>query len=76
MPGRVLTDSVVEIVNDLNRRTTALETYGWVIPNGGALTVKDSNKVTRIIIGLMSDGKTGIRIYDSSSVLQFDQAYT
>ena len=76
MPGRVLTDSVVEIVNDLNRRTTALETYGWVIPNGGALTVKDSNNVTRIIIGLMSDGKTGIRIYDSSSVLQFDQAYT
>ena len=76
MPGRVLTDSVVEIVNDLDRRITAIETYGWVVPNGGTLTVKDSSNITRIIIGKMSDGETGIRIYDSSSVLQFDQTFT
>ena len=76
MPGRVVMDSVVEVVNDLDRRTTAMEAYGWVIPNGGTLTVKDSDNVIRIIIGLMSDGETGIRIYDSSSVLQFDQTYS
>tara|TARA_Y100001951_G_scaffold59523_1_gene47291 strand:- start:489 stop:719 length:231 start_codon:yes stop_codon:yes gene_type:complete len=76
MPGRVLSDSVVDILTPLELRVTNLETYGWVIPPGGALTVTDSSDRTRIIIGLMSDGDTGIRIWDSSGVLQFDETYS
>ena len=76
MPGRVLTDSIVDILNEINVRLTNIETYGWIVPPGGALTVKDSSARTRIIIGLMSDSETGIRIWDSSGVLQFDQTYS
>ena len=76
MPGRVLSDSIVDILTPLELRVTNLETYGWVIPPGGALTVTDSSDRTRIIIGLMSDGDTGIRIWDSSGVLQFDETYS
>jgi len=76
MPGRVLTDSIVDILNEINVRLTNIETYGWIVPPGGALTVKDSSARTRIIIGLMSDNETGIRIWDSSGVLQFDQTYS
>ena len=76
MPGRVLEDNIVEVLTGIENRVNNLETFGWLIPSGGTLTVKDANEVTRIIIGLMSDGETGIRIYDSSSVLQFDQTYS
>jgi hypothetical protein len=76
MPGRVLADSIVDILNEINVRLTNIETYGWIVPPGGALTVKDSSARTRIIIGLMSDNETGIRIWDSSGVLQFDQTYS
>ena len=76
MPGRVLEDNIVEVLTGIENRINNLETFGWVVPSGGTLTVKDSDNVIRIIIGLMSDGETGIRIYDSSSVLQFDQTYS
>ena len=76
MPGRVLSDSIVDLLSSIDLRLTNLETFGWIVPPGGALTVKDSSARTRIIIGLMSDGETGIRIWDSSGVLQFDETYS
>jgi hypothetical protein len=76
MPGRVLPDSIVDLLTALDLRVNNLETYGWVVPPGGALTVTDSSNRTRIIIGLMSDSETGIRIWDSSGVLQFDETYS
>ena len=76
MPGRVLPDSIVDLLTSIDSRVNNLETFGWVIPPGGALTVTDSSNRTRIIIGLMSDSETGIRIWDSSGVLQFDQTYS
>jgi len=76
MPGRVLQDSVVELLHSIDLRLTNLETFGWLIPQGGTLTVKDIDGVTRMIIGKMSDGETGLRIYNSSGALQFDQTYS
>ncbi len=76
MPGRVLEDNIVEVLSNIENRVNNLETFGWLIPSGGTLTVKDTSEVTRIIIGLMSDGETGIRIYNSSGALQFDQTYS
>lgn len=76
MPGRILTDNVVEVLRDLERRLDSLESSGWTLFPGGSLTVTDSSDRTRVIIGLMSDGKTGVRIYNSSGVLQVDDAYT
>jgi hypothetical protein len=76
MPGRVLSDSVVDLLTEIDIRLQNLESAGWIVPAGGAFTVKDSSERTRIIIGLMSDGETGIRIWDSSGVLQFDETYS
>jgi len=72
MPGRVLPDSAVDILNNIELRLDNLESYGWVIAPGGLLTCLDASYRTRILIGTMSDGKSGIRIYDSSGTLQND----
>lgn len=76
MPGRILTDNVVEVIRDFEHRLDSLESSGWTLFPGGSLTVTDSSNRTRIILGLMSDGTTGIRIYDSSGTLQVDNTYS
>jgi hypothetical protein len=75
MPGRVLEDSVVSIVNDIEARLSILESSGWTIPPGGTLTLTDSSDRTRVILGVQTDGEVGIKIYNSSGSLTFDQTF-
>lgn len=76
MPGRILPDSAVDILNNVELRLDNLESFGWVIAPGGLLTVLDSSYRTRILIGTMTDSKVGIRIYDSSGTLQNDYTHS
>ena len=76
MPGRVLPDSAVEILNNIELRLDNLESYGWVIAPGGLLKIQDSSYRDRVLIGQMTDGKCGIRIYDSSGTLQNDLTHS
>ncbi len=75
MPGRVIEDNVVSILNELDARISTLESSGWTIPPGGTLTVTDSSNRTRVILGVQTDGEVGIKIYNSSGSLQFDQTF-